>query len=90
MLVPYFGTKALDPELGELIKTGSFYDLGFKVQYTTKINGASMQLFAGVKNIFNSYQNDFDEGIDRDPGYIYGPINPRTIYFGIKIGNMLQ
>ena len=90
MLVPYFGLKAADPELGELIKTGSFYDLGIKVQYTTKINGASMQIFAGVKNIFNSYQNDFDEGVDRDPGYIYGPINPRTIYFGIKIGNMLK
>jgi len=90
MLVPYFGERAPDPELGELIKTGSFFDLGLKIQYTTKINGASMQLFTGVKNVFNSYQNDFDEGIDRDPGYIYGPINPRTIYFGVKIGNMLQ
>jgi len=90
MLVPYFGVNVPDPELGELIKTGSFCDLGLKIQYTTKINGASMQLFAGIKNIFNSYQNDFDEGVDRDPGYIYGPINPRTIYFGIKIGNMLQ
>lgn len=90
MLVPYFGLKAPDPDEGELIKTGSFYDLGLKIQYTAKINGASMQLFAGVKNMFNSYQNDFDEGIDRDPGYIYGPINPRTVYVGIRIGNMLR
>ncbi len=90
MLVPYFGQKALNPEEGELIKSGSFYDAGFKGQYTIRINGASLQLFAGVKNLFNSYQNDFDEGIDRDPGYIYGPINPRTIYVGLKVGNMLK
>ncbi|MCF8347592.1 MAG: TonB-dependent receptor [Bacteroidales bacterium] len=89
MLVPYFGEKALDPDLGELIKTGSFFDLGLKLQYTIKINGASMQVYGGVKNLFNSYQNDFDEGIDRDPGYIYGPILPRTVYAGLKIGNML-
>ncbi|WP_262921424.1 hypothetical protein [Maribellus maritimus] len=43
-----------------------------------------------MKNIFNSYQNDFDEGIDRDPGYIYGSTLPRTVYLGIKVGNMLN
>jgi len=30
-----------------------------------------------------------DSGIDRDPSYIYGPVSPRTIYFGIKTGNEL-
>ncbi len=39
------------------------------------------------KNIFNSYQSDFDMGINRDPGYIYGPGSPRTIYFGLKLGS---
>jgi outer membrane receptor for ferrienterochelin and colicins len=48
-----------------------------------------MQMFVGMKNIFNSYQGDFDSGINRDPGYLYGPSLPRTIYFGIKIGNLL-
>ena len=27
---------------------------------------------AGVQNMFNSFQNDFDFGADRDSGYIYG------------------
>lgn len=90
MLVPYFGEKAPNPDVGELIKTGSFYDLGLKLQYTVRINGASLQIFGGVKNLFNSYQNDFDEGVNRDPGYVYGPINPRTLYVGLKIGNMLK
>ena len=90
MLVPYFGLQIPNPDEGELRVTQSFFDLGFKVRYDIKLNGATLQLFTGMKNIFNSYQNDFDSGIDRDPGYIYGPTNPRTIYFGLKVGNMIK
>ncbi|MBU0472682.1 MAG: TonB-dependent receptor [Bacteroidetes bacterium] len=87
MLVPYFGIKQINPEKGELRESDSFIDMGLKLKYKFKLNGASSQLFVGIKNIFNSYQSDFDKGIDRDPAYIYGPILPRQIYFGIKIGN---
>lgn len=86
MLVPYFGSSAPD---GELRTSSSFYDLGAKVAYTYKLNGASVEFSVGMKNILNSYQSDFDSGVDRDPAYIYGPLNPRTIYFGIKFGNLL-
>ncbi len=89
MLVPYFGPDQSDPGLGELRTSGMFFDWGAKISYTIPINGASVQLYAGMKNILNSYQNDFDIGVDRDPGYIYGPMFPRTIYFGITFGNML-
>lgn len=90
MLIPYFGLQIADPEAGELRESENFFDLGLKVRHNIKLNGATLQLFAGVKNIFNSYQSDFDYGIDRDPGYVYGPMNPRTIYFGLKVGNFLQ
>lgn len=90
MLVPYFGLQIPNPDDGELRETESFLDLGLKVRYNIKLNGATLQLFAGAKNIFNSYQSDFDSGIDRDPGYVYGPMNPRTVYFGLKIGNFLK
>ncbi|MBI9054457.1 MAG: TonB-dependent receptor [Bacteroidales bacterium] len=86
MLVPFYGVELTKPELRE---SDSFMDIGAKLSYQYKLNGASMQLFVGMKNIFNSYQNDFDSGINRDPGYLYGPSLPRTIYFGIKIGNLL-
>ena len=90
MLVPYFGNELANPEEGKLNQTPTFYDLGIKLSYSLPINEESnMELSGGVKNIFNSYQSDFDRGIDRDPGYIYGPSNPRMIYFGIKVGNML-
>lgn len=88
MLVPYFGPQLPDPENGELRESPVFFDAGIKVYYNIRLNGAKLQLYTGVKNIFNSYQDDFDSGIDRDPGYIYGPVAPRMIYGGIKIGNV--
>lgn len=90
MLVPYFGPQLPDPEVGELRQSPSFFDTGFKFSYDFKVaDNAKVQLNVGVKNMLNSYQDDFDTGVDRDPGYIYGPLTPRTIYFGVKIGNLL-
>ena len=90
--MPYFGSELPEGSVrdaGELRESHPFYDLGTKLSYKFRLNGASMQLFVGMKNIFNSYQDDFDAGIDRDPGYLYGPSQPRTVYFGFKIGNLL-
>jgi len=61
-----------------VVETDDFLDIGAKLSYTIKLNGASLELSTGMKNIFNAYQSDFDSGIDRDPAYIYGPLNPRT------------
>ncbi|MCT4672881.1 MAG: TonB-dependent receptor [Prolixibacteraceae bacterium] len=99
MLVPYSGP--LNPEaIGKdgqpdgyettLNKSPNFWDLGCKVSKTFMLpRGISVVVDAGMKNIFNEYQSDFDSGKDRDPGYIYGPAQPRTIFFGLKIGNLL-
>ncbi len=89
MLVPYFGPLT-DPEEGELRTTSPFFDLGIKLGYTIKLNGSKLQLYGGMKNIFNSYQSDFDTGIDRDPAYIYGPALPRMVYVGVRVGNMMR
>jgi len=87
MLIPYFGPGSHDLAVGELRESNPFFDMGIKLRYNFQINGTTLQLFSGMKNIFNSYQDDFDRGIDRDPGYVYGPLQPRTIYFGLKLGN---
>ena len=89
MLVPYFGPTIANPEEGELRTSDNFFDLGLKVTKTFNLNDNSLELSGGIKNILNSYQDDFDSGINRDPGYVYGPMSPRTIYFGIKFGNFL-
>ncbi len=73
-----------------LKETPDFWDIGLKVSYNFKIDGNTrLQVNGGLKNIFNSYQDDFDAGIGRDAGYIYGPKQPRTIFFGLVIGNNL-
>lgn len=89
MLVPYHGPTIPDPDAGELRKSDAFFDAGLRVRYTIPFDDAGFQLYGGVKNIFNSYQDDFDESIDRDPGYVYGPMTPRTFYVGVKFGNLL-
>ncbi|MCD7972648.1 MAG: TonB-dependent receptor [Candidatus Azobacteroides sp.] len=90
MLVPYFGTELAPDSDGELRRSDTFFDAGARIHYNMKLSGGvTVQWFTGIKNIFNSYQKDFDKGIDRDPSYIYGPSSPRTVFFGFKIGNLL-
>lgn len=90
MLIPYYGPEIEKPEAGELRKSKAFADLGIKLHYDMRVSDSvTIEWHAGMKNIFNSYQSDFDKGIDRDPSYIYGPSLPRTLYIGFKIGNLL-
>lgn len=90
MMVPYFGPTLPNPEEGELRESETFFDLGMKLQYNMQLSGMDLQLFGGMKNVFASYQKDFDTGMDRDPAYMYGPNQPRAIYFGVKLGNLLR
>ena len=84
MLVQHFaGYIAEDVEM----TTPNFFDMGIKIAYDYKLsNNNVIQFNGGVKNIFNSYQDDFDQGADRDAGYIYGPALPRTFFLGLKLG----
>ena len=66
--------------------TPYFFDMGAKISYDIPIyKRVNLQIFAGAKNIFNSYQKDFDIGADRDSKYIYGPTLPRSYFAGIKL-----
>lgn len=87
MLIPYFGPRIPDPDSGILVTSDSFLDAGFRLSYDFKIaRSVKIQFYGGVRNITNAFQDDFDSGINRDPAYIYGPVTPRTIYFGLKLG----
>ena len=67
-------------------RTKPFFDLGVKVSYDFKVwKSIGLQLDAGVRNILNSYQMDFDRGANRDSGYIYGPSLPRSVFAGVKL-----
>ncbi|MCD8080643.1 MAG: TonB-dependent receptor [Bacteroides sp.] len=83
MLVPHFAGY-IDQDVA--VNTSDFWDIGMKVAYDFKVYRSTvLQLNAGIQNIFNAYQKDFDKGADRDSGYIYGPAMPRSYYAGFKI-----
>lgn len=72
-----------------LKKTDTFFELNTKFSYAIPFtNENAVELSVGAQNLFNSYQKDFDKGVNRDAGYLYGPTRPRTIYFGIKISSL--
>ncbi|MBO7190378.1 MAG: TonB-dependent receptor [Alistipes sp.] len=76
------GTERPDSE----VWTKSFLDMGIKTSYTFNLSElVKMEVNAGIKNIFDAYQDDIDVGAGRDSAYIYGPATPRTIFVGIKL-----
>ena len=84
MLMQHYEGSGTDIDVAERTKT--FADVGFKAAYDFKLfDYATLQLNAGVHNIFNSFQDDFDKGELRDSGYMYGPMLPRSAYIGVKI-----
>lgn len=67
-------------------RTNSFADVGVKVAYDFKLfDFSTLQINAGMHNIFNSFQKDFDKGELRDSRYMYGPMLPRSVYIGVKL-----
>lgn len=54
------------------VNTRDFFDMGVKLAYDFKLyKTIDLQLSAGVQNVFNAYQNDFDQGVERDSGYLW-------------------
>ncbi len=68
-------------------ETPSFFENNVKVSYTFNMPrvDSDLEIFGGVKNIINAYQDDFDSGPFRDSNYIYGPAIPRTFYLGVRV-----
>lgn len=64
----------------------TFTELGFKSSYTFNLQklGTNVELFAGIKNLFDSYQTLFDVGKERDSNFVYGPATPRSYFVGLK------
>ena len=91
MLVPHYGLAGDigTPEMDELFNSPSFMETNIKLAYTFSLKriDSTIEIFGGVSNLFDAYQNDFDSGKNRDSGYIYGPAKPRTLFFGIKLFN---
>ncbi|MEJ2629057.1 MAG: TonB-dependent receptor, partial [bacterium] len=73
-----------EPEL-ILEESDSFFQMDLGFIYKLPLNkGLNTKINFGMKNITNAYQKDLDKGVDRDPAYVYGPVRPRTFYFGVE------
>lgn len=82
MLVQHMEGSGTDVDLA--VTTQSFFDASVELVYTFRLfNRVNLDLSAGITNIFNSYQKDFDTGYLRDSGYIYGPSKPRSLNVGV-------
>ncbi len=88
MLVPHFGGAPEQVE-DELVVSRSFLETNLRLTYEFDLSktAQTIELAAGVQNIFNAYQRDFDTGKNRDSNYVYGPARPRTFYVGVKYGS---
>ncbi|MFA6705082.1 MAG: TonB-dependent receptor [Bacteroidales bacterium] len=83
MFVPHYTGYI---ETDRLETTPEFFDLNLTTSYDFKLSSElNFQVGGGIKNILNSYQKDFDKGANRDSGYIYGPMQPRTVYISLKL-----
>jgi len=84
-LVHYAG--APEQTVDEYKTSTAFTELDFKLGYTFIVESldSGIEIFGGVKNITNAYQDDFDTGKNRDSNYVYGPSLPRTIYVGLRL-----
>lgn len=71
----------------EFVTSEAFTEMSFKVGYTFGLKrlDSGLELFGGVKNIFNAYQKKFDKGKNRDSNFVYGPAAPRTIFIGLRL-----
>lgn len=67
-------------------ETQKFLTLNLKLVYDIPIyKYVKLQINAGIQNITNSYQKDFDKGWNRDADYVYGPSLPKSYFIGTKI-----
>jgi outer membrane receptor for ferrienterochelin and colicins len=85
---PMHVAHVIDPETEFTVikRTPSFFEHNLRASYEWQADQAfALRFFAGVQNLTNSFQDDFDRGADRDAGYVYGPMRPRTFFGGIKL-----
>lgn len=80
---------ATNQTLDEMVETNPFWELNTKIGYIVESEklGFDLEIYGGIKNIFNEYQDDFDIGKNRDSNYIYGPTLPRTLFVGLRLFN---
>ncbi len=86
MKMPHYAGEGTGHTKDTMFTSEKFSEFSTKVGYTFDVEevGSRIELYGGIKNMFNSYQQSFDVGKNRDSNFTYGPAQPRTFYIGLK------
>lgn len=87
MKLAHYGAEDTGHVEDEYFDTPSFTEVDFRLGHTFNFERSKtgLEIFGGIKNVFNAFQTDFDRGKNRDSNYIYGPGLPRTFFVGVRI-----
>ncbi|MEM6638288.1 MAG: TonB-dependent receptor [Pseudomonadota bacterium] len=78
--------SVLDNNAGELVRTDNFIEMDLSA--TRHIETASdlhLDVAFGVRNAFDSFQDDLQLGANRDSDFVYGPRLPRTFFVSLTL-----
>jgi outer membrane receptor for ferrienterochelin and colicins len=72
-----------------MFESNPFSEFSIKLSYEIDLKGlnSKIEFYLGLKNITNAYQSQFDIGKNRDSNFVFGPAQPRTLFFGVKFRN---
>ena len=86
MLLAHVAGDGTGQNTDEYFKSPSFTDVGLRAGYTFELPKmkSGIEVFGGMKNMFDAYQKTFDTGKNRDSNFIYGPNMPRTLFVGLR------
>jgi outer membrane receptor for ferrienterochelin and colicins len=90
MLLAHVAGDGTGQNFDEYFKSKSFTDVGLRAGYTFNLPKmkSGIEVFGGMKNMFDAYQKTFDTGKNRDSNFIYGPNMPRTLFLGLRLKSM--
>jgi outer membrane receptor for ferrienterochelin and colicins len=67
-------------------RTPSFSEIDILAFYTIPFAGKLvLEANAGLRNLSNAFQQDFESGRDRDATYVFGPMRPRMFTMGLQL-----
>lgn len=70
----------------QIERTPTFTEIDLMAAYTKPISSSFiLEIQAGVRNLSNAFQEDFESGRDRDAGYMFGPMRPRMFTLGVAV-----
>ena len=85
MRLVHFGSEG-NQQTDRMVETKPFDEVNLRVSRFIRVDDLSsvIECSAGVRNLLNAWQDDFDRGKYRDSNYIYGPALPRSLFIAVK------